>query len=238
MDLNAKATDKRDPTIPINRFPFTSSTYPGRRPRFSFFLTRTGILRLTIRNLDQVLENHGLAPASERYAVLAYGSNACPEQLVDKGLSDVPVIFGRMVGAEAVYAKRIAGKGYVPATLARKPGSRPSWVTLLTNEQLRTMDETEGRLNDVYVLAELPKVRFFVGQKRFAPLYTYVNIRGGVMSIKGKPVGLRTMAQRRAKTLLPRSLEKDAATLLDFNVISSPDPPIEYSRLIGSKGAK
>jgi len=223
--------------IAVGRYPFTPSTYPGRRPPFSFLLTGNGILRLKVRTLDQVLTNRGLARASERYAVLAYGSNACPEQLAEKGLSDVPVIFGRMVGAEAVYANRVTQKGYVPATLARKNGSRPSWVTLLTREQLQIMDETEGRGNNAYVLAELPKVQFFVGQKRFTPLYTYVNIRG-VMMVKGKPLSLRSIGQKGARALHQQSLEKDATTVLDFKVIDFPFLPTEYSQLISHSRRK
>src|SRR5215467_7339852 len=144
-------------TLPVSRYPFTSSTYPGRRPRFSFLLTRAGIYRLKVHELDRMLGYFHLAPSAERYAVLAYGSNACPGQLLDKGLSDVPVIFGRLGGAQAVYARRTTKKGYVPATLAKKCQSRYSWVTLLTREQLRIMDRSEGRPN-VYALASVPDV--------------------------------------------------------------------------------
>lgn len=111
---------------------------------------------------------------------------------------------------------------------------RKRWVTLLTSEQLRIMDRTEGRQNNVYALAELPNVKFLIGQNKLTPLYTYVNIRGGVMTINGNPVGLHSMAQTRVKSVLAESLEADAATWLDFRVVGSPNPPTEYSRLIGS----
>jgi hypothetical protein len=122
--------------IPINRYPFTPATYPGRRPRFSFFFTSKGIYRLKFRALRSLLKKHGLPSLDERYAILAYGSNACPDQLLNKNLTDVPVLYGRLKGAEVVYAGRKTQKGYVPATLARKKGTRSSWVTLLTREQL------------------------------------------------------------------------------------------------------
>lgn len=116
--------------IPNSKYPFTPDTYPGRRPRFSFFFTQQGIYRLKLRTLDRFLAKRKLPLLNQRFAVLAYGSNASPGQLLRKyqnhGLNNVPVLFGRLVGAEAIYARRTAGNGsYVPATLARKKGSAP-----------------------------------------------------------------------------------------------------------------
>src|SRR5262249_8558162 len=130
----------------ISKFPFTPETYPGRRPRFSFFFNSKGIYRSQLRSLNKLLVNRGLTPLAERYAILAYGSNACSGQLRRKyktiGLNHVPVLFGRLVGAEAVYAHRQTIEDhYVPATLARRAGGRPSWITMLTAEQIRQMDE-------------------------------------------------------------------------------------------------
>jgi hypothetical protein len=127
----------------------------------------------------------------ERYAILAYGSNSCPDQLLNKNLTGVPVLYGRLKGAEAVYAGRKTQKGYVPATLARKKGIRSSWVTLLTREQLAAMDTSEGLRHNTYILAELSNVQFFVGRSQFVPLYTYVNTRCGVMTQNGKALSLR-----------------------------------------------
>ncbi len=218
--------------IPINSFPFTPSTYPGRRPRFSFLFTRRGIYRLKLRNLDKFLRRRKLPPTTERYAVLAYGSNACPCQLFEKNLDNVPVIFGRLTGAEAVYASRTTQRGYVPATLARKDGERPSWITLLTREQLRIMDRTEGRRSNTYALAELSNVQFRVGRRHFAPLYAYVNITGGVMTLNGRAVSLRSMRQKRAKSSLEESVEQDPAECLDFQTIEYPNPPARHSQLL------
>lgn len=221
--------------IPINRYPFTSATYPGRRPRFSFLFTSKGIYRVKLHTLRKFLEARGLPSLDNRYAVIAYGSNACPHQLLNKGLADVPVLYGRLVGAEAVYAKRRTqkGKGYVPATLARIPGTRASWITLLTREQLAVMDASEGRHRGSYALAELRNVRFFVGLfARFFPLYTYVNVRGGVMLREGKVVSLRSANQRNAKQLLDTATEGDATNFLTYITIPDPQPPAKYSQLL------
>ncbi len=224
-------TSKRLLRIPVNHFPFTPSTYPGRRPRFSFLLTRGGIYRTKLRDLDRILESRGLAQVSERYAILAYGSNACPGHLLDKKLTDVPVLYGRVMGAEAVYAKRKTQRGYVPATLARKQGSRSSWVTLLTTEQLEKMDTSEGRPY-AYALAEIPSVKFFIGRSQLTPLYSYVDICGGVMTISGKPLSLGSTSQKRAKSMQAQSLAEDATEWLDFDVIAHPSPPTTHAQIV------
>jgi len=219
--------------IPVGNFPFTPSAYPGRRPRFSFLFTPTGIYRLQLRTLDRTLATQGLPRVGERYAILAYGSTACPGQLLEKKISNVPVIYGRLQGAEAVYAGRISSRGYVPATLARKKGSRPSWITLLTREQLKGMDKTEGRRDGIYALAELSDMQFTVGRLKFDPLYTYVNIRRGVMTIKNKPVSLRSMGQKRARSIISEtSAEAAAERFLDFTTIPYPDAPARCSRIL------
>lgn len=216
--------------IPISKYPFTVATYPGRRPRFSFFFTSKGIYRLKFRALRSLLKKHGLPSLDERYAILAYGSNACPDQLLNKYLTDVPVLYGRLRGAEAVYAGRKTQKGYIPATLARKSGTRSSWVTLLTKDQLSLMDISEGRHHDTYVLAQLPNVEFIVGRRQLRPLYTYVDTRGGVITREGKAISLHSTNQKRARRLLANAVCESAANFLDYLTIPSPDPPTEFSK--------
>jgi hypothetical protein len=130
--LRARRMTKAAKKLPLARFPFTAATYPGRRPRFSFLFTREGIYRLKLRNLDAFLTERNLPPVAERYAVVADGSNACPGQLISKKLRDVPVIFGHLVGAEAVYARRTPSSRNSSAKPATRlsggavPGVRPN----------------------------------------------------------------------------------------------------------------
>ncbi|MGH7745438.1 MAG: hypothetical protein ACREQ5_11690 [Candidatus Dormibacteria bacterium] len=181
-------------------------------------------------NLGKLLKARGLPLPGDRYAVLAYGSNACPSQLVKKNLSGVPVLYGRLKGAEAVYAGRKTQNGYVPATLAGKKGIRSSWVTLLTRDQLAAMDISEGRHSGTYVLAELSDVQFLVGRRQLRPLYTYVDTRGGVMTRYGKAISLRSTNQKLARRLLANAVCKDAANILNYLTIPDPEPPREFSR--------
>ncbi len=227
---------KRWPRIPLKEFPFDASIYPGRRPLFSFLFTPQCIYRFTLRTLGQLLDSCGLPPVDERYAVLAYGSNACPGQLMRKyqnhRLTNVPVLYGRLTGAEAVYAKRRTNGGYVPATLAKKDGSGPSWITLLTAEQLRAMDASEGRPG-YYVLARVPEQQFTAGRSRLhvAPLYTYVNICGGVMTLNGHPVSLGSTTQKRCLLIYDQTASKPAEDCLNFVEIPNPHPPEQYSQI-------
>jgi hypothetical protein len=217
--------------IPIGRYPITPGTYPGRRPCFSFFFTPQGIYRVKLRALNLFLASLNLPPISERYAVLAYGSNACPSQLLQKKLTTIPVLYGRLTGATAVYAHRLTQKGYVPATLARKKGTRSSWINLLTKEQLSAMDRSEGR-PESYLLTELKNVCFDVGRSRVTPLYAYVEVRSGVMIHKGQPVNLRSSAQKRAKALLAATSGDDVSGWLEFKEIPHPNPPAKFSQFL------
>lgn len=224
------------PRLPIREFPFDPLTYPGRRPRFSFLFTHCGIYRFNLRNLDQLLARRSLPSVSERYAILAYGSNACPSQLFRKyqrnhTLTEVPVLFGRLIGAEAVYTRRCTASGYIPATLARRAGSRPSWLTLLTRRQIQAMDSTEGR-SDSYVLAEVSKMQFFLRRARFSPLYAYVDTRGGVMIFQGQPLSLRSLGQKRCQSIFERTTRQNAETWLDFKEIPAPQAPPRGVRIL------
>jgi hypothetical protein len=222
--------------IPISKYPFTPDTYPGRRPRFSFFFTPQGICPVRLGTLGKLLQSRDLPPLDERYAILAYGSNACPAQLRQKceeyGLNDVPVLYGRLTGAETVYARRTTKRGYVPATLAKAKTSRSSWITLLTAGQLWAMDRSESRPNSYYVLAEISGIRFSIGRSRIAPLYAYVNIFRGVMIRNAKPVCLHSTSQKRARSLLASTTGEDAANWLDFVTIPNPNPPAQYSKIL------
>ena len=55
---------KAETKLPLSCFPFTASTYPGRRPRFSFLFTQQGIYRLKLRNLDTFLTERNLLPVT------------------------------------------------------------------------------------------------------------------------------------------------------------------------------
>ena len=225
----------RFPILPVTEFPFTALTYPGRRPRFSFFFTHHGIYRCPLRSLNGLLTARHLAPVSERIPVLAYGSNACPGQLYrkynqDSRLTNVPVLYGRLNGADVVYSRRFTRGGYVPATLVRARRSLQSWVTLLTAEQLSAMDSTEGRPN-VYQLVEVAKLKFFMRRLQVSPLFTYLDVSGGVMVFERRPVSLRTMRQKNCQSIFQSTSRQDAQKWLAFTQVPSSETPEARTRL-------
>jgi len=232
----ANSTDKTWQTLSTAAYPFTPATYPGKRPRFSFLFTTQAMYRFSFETLDALLATRNLAPTSERYAVLAYGSNACPGQLSNKyrdyGLTDVPVIYGRLHGAQAVYARRTTANGYLPATLARQKGSTFNWLTLLTKHQLRAMDASEGRPK-FYILAEVLDVHFSIGQSKakIAPLFAYIDVRGGVMTLDARPLSIRSVRQKKCKTLFDKTVAQDAHRWLTFKVVSNLHPPPQFSKI-------
>src|SRR5467141_737214 len=68
------ARKQRRPThrISLSKYPFTSDTYPGCRPPFSFFFTPRGIYRLKLRGLDWFLAERKLPPLNRSTSALQF----------------------------------------------------------------------------------------------------------------------------------------------------------------------
>jgi len=98
-----------------------------------------------------------------RTPVLAYGSNAAPDQLIRKfgdvpGTS-IPVTRAVVVGVDVVYAALFAAYGSVPATIHDSPGTEAFvHVTWLTPAQLERMHASEGA-GRIYHYGSLPADR-------------------------------------------------------------------------------
>jgi hypothetical protein len=135
--------------------------YPGPTPEHSYLLLGDEVLRLVPAGdalgdwrvgdgrLDELLVRRGATAVESRTALLAYGSNASPPQLVRKfaSLPDsaVPVVRARAFGLRLTFSAHINPLGYVPAAV-RSAGPQDTlrtWLTFLDDEQLRIMDMTE-----------------------------------------------------------------------------------------------
>ena len=86
-----------------------------------------------------------------RIALLAVGSNAYPRQLHDKlsgtaaDLQGIPMIPTILRGFDVAWCPVRSRKGYVPVTLAARPGAVClTWLQWLTPEQLQIISATEG----------------------------------------------------------------------------------------------
>jgi len=87
------------------------------------------------------------AMSAPRHAVIASGSNASPKRLFEKfGDGEViPVLRARIEGLIVTHSAKFTGYGSMPATLHRHPGGSANvFVTLLDDDQLARMDQTEA----------------------------------------------------------------------------------------------
>ena len=153
--------------------------YPGERPNASFLLARnrvnplvfapkseSGVEKRTLLSsvilererclsTTSFLEECEVASLSERFAVVGYGSNPVPGQLVSKFGEDtvVPVLLAEMEDTDVVY-NLISNRGYAFAELAigQVGVNGAIAVTLLDDEQLGEMIRTEEN----YHLAHCP----------------------------------------------------------------------------------
>ena len=123
-------------------------------------------------------------PDEVRFSV-AYGSNASPRRLHDKGLDvDGAVLLpARLRGYVPAFEARRTGYGAVPLTLAPEPGAvTDAWVLGLPPAATDLLDRTEGR-----VPGHTPE-RVLVGESdgRFAPPGTYQLGRIGEVVVAGR----------------------------------------------------
>ena len=86
-----------------------------------------------------------------RIPLLAVGSNGYPRQLHDKlagadaDLQGIPLIPAILAGLDVAFCPVRARRGYVPVTLAARPGAVClTWLQWLTPEQLNIISATEG----------------------------------------------------------------------------------------------
>jgi hypothetical protein len=113
--------------------------YPYDRPGFSYLYDDGEVRRLESPEADF---------SAGRTAVLAFGSNAAPEQLKRKfgeiPGSVIPVVQAELADFDVVYSAHLTSYGTIPATLAPSPGVRlQTWVTWLDDAQLTRMHESE-----------------------------------------------------------------------------------------------
>jgi hypothetical protein len=136
------------------------------------------------------------APDREpRTAVIGYGSNASPEQLLRKfGEFEedviIPTLRVPLVGYDVVYAPLFAYYGSIPAGLAAAPGvTSEGWLQLLTPRQLERVHASEER-GVVYDFVEFSAPPLDpVGDFSPEAVHVYLAIHGHLLD-DGRPIGL------------------------------------------------
>ncbi|MHA1563781.1 MAG: hypothetical protein ACTSX7_00590 [Alphaproteobacteria bacterium] len=162
-----------------------------------------------------------------RTAVLAYGSNRAPEQLVRKfGGPDtvLPVQRAWLADHDVVYSAHLTAYGSVPAALRPHRGCRVAVaVTWLDGPQLAVMHETEVGAEN-YTYEALDVVLALEGGEPLDEVFGYAGTRGHLESdgdaialaeIAAQGRGLPALGQRQALILVRDRLAPEM-TLEDF----------------------
>jgi hypothetical protein len=202
--------------LPADRFPGAEHdplAYPGQRPDFSYVYYRGQVHEITPHGdatddlrvddqpgeipLNAFLEACGNAVLENRHAVLAVGSNGCPGRLAEKYGTDsevaVPVFVGKLADTAVVYSRHLVRYGALPATYLHQPGA-VSWisVTMLTDDELRRMDQTE-QVGQMYLRVPVPGEFHIDGGPRLANLTAYLD--RDIVTYQGKPVLLKMFSR-------------------------------------------
>jgi hypothetical protein len=134
--------------------PFDPASYPGPRPPGPVVVVggevhpvriaaHEGAFGLQARVVAPVLD-----PGAARW-VVAYGSNASPGRLVDKGLDARGAVLlpARLRGWVPAFEHRRTGYGSVPLTLVPEPEAvTDTWVLGVHRDDTPTVDASEGRV--------------------------------------------------------------------------------------------
>jgi hypothetical protein len=154
---------------------FDPARYPGERPGGPVLVTDEGQVPV------------GVAAAVERTDLrwlVAYGANASPDRLRDKGLTGPGALLlpARLHGWVAAFEARLTGYGAVPLTLVPQPGVRTdAWVLGVHRDLVGVLDRTEGRVPDGCP----DRVDPDAGSPRHAPPGSYQLGRVGPVRVAG-----------------------------------------------------
>ena len=209
---------------PVSSYPFSPKEYPGRRPDYSYFLSEDSVHKLqTINNiplskaiidfegekieLSLLLKRLSVRPLEDRYAIIGYGSNACPSRLIEKGIFNLPIVKVSAKNVDVVYTYEKTHYEHhkdgdaVPATIVKSSNTLAEvWVSFLDEDQLEEMDKSEGRKGRHYDLVELKDCEITLPNGRvLSPAYTYVANKKGFAFKDGKPIALVSIKAKNRK---------------------------------------
>ena len=111
----------------------------------------------------------------------------------------IPVMRGRLVDYDVVYAAHFSGYGAIPATLATSPGTTAEIaVTYLTPEQLALMHGTEISAAN-YVYGRLGRLTLELdGFETIDAAFIYLTLHGAV-ALSGAPTALSAVKAARRR---------------------------------------
>ncbi|WP_053005567.1 hypothetical protein [Kiloniella spongiae] len=139
---------------------------------------------------------------SERKAVIAHGSNRAPEQLARKfvghssGQDSIPLTAIWLHDHDVVYSAHVARYGSIAAELVYCPGTSVQvFLTWLTGEQLRRMDDTElpgGNYSYGHIRCQWESAEGFDLPTDAHNLAVYRS-SFGALNVQGEPLALRAL---------------------------------------------
>ena len=116
-----------------------AKNYPYPRPRGSYLLESDRIIELKGRVLDGNLKKF--------VPVLAYGSNASPDQLrrkLPEIREPIAVLEATLMDIDVIFSAHFSRYGALPATLVNSPGAKLyTHVVMLKKQQLNLIHKTE-----------------------------------------------------------------------------------------------
>lgn len=179
--------------------------YPGKRPSYSFLLAKGIVFPLVqdvaskktkdslpqinvvqdrtgqLKELIKFLKELDVPDLKERYAIVGYGSNPVPGQLLSKFGKEtvVPVLLGKLSNTDVVY-NLISNMGYAFAQILinQFQVSAQIGITFLDDEQLNKMMETEQNYKLGYCPSDITlESGYSISIRDNKPVYIFAGIR-------------------------------------------------------------
>ena len=191
--------------------------YPFERIPGSFVYDPKATAGDGFKELERAELNEAIK--SNPHWILSYGSNSAKSQLIDKFKGKVAgEIYGvdaTLEGYDVVFGYHISQKGYVPATLeSSSKTSVPCHILLLTDDQLRILNVSEGIKYKTYELKKVKgviKLKHPFEDKAIGEVKTYFLKNRHSLS-NGKPIALSVV--KASDRIWPDKTEKELLSFL------------------------
>lgn len=218
---------------------FDPASYPGRPPAEPTLVYRDRVWPLVVDGTTdapvtaprEAARAPVLSSPARRWS-LAYGSNADPDRLLDKGLGDrgAIVLPASVMGHRRAWeARRSVPTGAVPLTLVSEPGVRlDCWLLGIHADDTTVLDDSEGRGRN-YLLGRVGPVA--VAARFLLPdaLAYGPTARTELVSVEARPATYPEHDQRAARLLADdgTTARVRAAALRDPHHGPWPPTPLE-----------
>ena len=190
--------------------------YPFERIPGSFVYDPKATAGDGFKELERAELNEAIK--SNPHWILSYGSNSAKSQLIDKFKDEDEKIYGidaTLEGYDVVFGAHVSKKGYVPSTLASSSKtSVPCHILLLTDDQLRILNVSEGIKYKTYELEKVKgviKLKHPFEDKAIGEVKTYF-LKNNYLLSNGNPIALSVV--QASGRIWPDKTEKELLSFL------------------------